>query len=71
MRIPVVLAVLGAAAFADPVDVFTGNIVAGARQMLNNGHPLDALRANPDGRGRQTLRGVNLGLDSSCTTAAS
>jgi len=53
------------------VDVFTGNIVAGARQMLNNGHPLDALRANPDGRGRQTLRGVNLGLDSSCTTAAS
>ncbi len=54
---------LAVPAVADTVDVFTGNIFVGSHQKRNTGNPLDAFRVNPDGRGRQTFLGVNLGLD--------
>lgn len=57
------LLLLGAPAWADTVDAFTGNIVVGSHQKLNNGRPEDQFRINTTGRGRQVMRGVNLGLD--------
>jgi hypothetical protein len=43
--------------------VFEGNIFQGVHQALNNGQPGDSARVNPNGRGRQTFRRMNLGLD--------
>ena len=63
MRTSLLFLLLTAPVLADTVDVFSGNIHVGSHQKLNNGRPEDQFRLNPDGRGRQTFRGINLGLD--------